>query len=180
METLARHSLTDRMIAAAKLEVWAYEEVEADETATSQAAIAVVIVAVARAIGEYHGGIGAVIGGVVSAILGWLLWSAITYFIGTRLFHGTATWGELLRTIGFAQSPGVFFVLGIIPFLGVLVRLAVFLWILVAGIVAIRQALDFDTGRAVATAVIGWLVLVAVSAVVAIFAGVGAGLAALV
>jgi hypothetical protein len=176
METLARHSLTDRMLAAAKLEVWAYEEVEADETATSQAAIVVVIVAVARAIGSWEGGLGAIIGGAISAILGWLLWSAITYFIGTRLFHGTATWGELLRTIGFAQAPGVLLILAAIPLVGWLVRFAVFVWILIAGIVAIRQALDFDTGRAVATAVIGWLVMVAVSVVAAIIAGVGSAL----
>jgi hypothetical protein len=37
-------------------------------------------------------------------VLGWLLWSAVTYLIGGKLLGGTATWGELLRTIRFAQS----------------------------------------------------------------------------
>ena len=84
----------------------------------------------------------------------------MTYLIGTKLLGGVATWGELLRTIGFAQSPGVLMIFGIIPILGGLVRIIVMIWLLIAGIVAIRQALDFSTGKAVVTAVIGWVTLV--------------------
>ena len=73
---------------------------------------------------------------------------------------GTATWGELLRTIGFAQTPGVLQVLGIIPVLGGLIRFAVAIWVLIAGIIAIRQALDVGTGKAILTAALGWLVIV--------------------
>jgi hypothetical protein len=166
-----RGSLVQRMTGAAMLNVATYEEVEADRTATGQAATVVAIVAVASAIGAAEGGIGAIIGGLIGAILGWLVWSAVTYFVGTRLFGGTADWGELLRTIGFAQSPGVLYILGIIPLLGGLVRFAVMIWILVAGIIAIRQALDFSTGKAVLTALLGWLALVAVMAVIGILTG---------
>lgn len=153
-------SLTERMIGAAMLSVATYEEVEADQTATSQAAIVVAIVAVAGAIGNYfrHGGRG-IIGAVIAAFMGWLLWAGITYFIGTRLFEGTATFGEMLRTLGFAQSPGVIMVLAIVPILGWLVIAAVALWQLVTGIIAIRQALDFSTGKAILTALIGWVVV---------------------
>jgi hypothetical protein len=153
-------SLTERMIGAAMLSVATYEEVEADQTATSQAAIVVAIVAVAGAIGNYfrHGGRG-IIGAVIAAFIGWLLWAGITYFIGTRLFGGTATMGEMLRTLGFAQSPGVIMVLAIVPILGWLAIIAVALWQLVAGIIAIRQALDFTTGKAILTALIGWVVV---------------------
>lgn len=159
-------SLTERMIGAAMLSVATYEEVEADQTATSQAAIVVAIVAVAGAIGNYfrHGGRG-IIGAVVAAFIGWLLWAGITYFIGTRLFGGTATMGEMLRTLGFAQSPGVIMVLAIVPILGWLVIIAVAVWQLVAGIIAIRQALDFTTGKAVLTALIGWVVVWIINAV---------------
>lgn len=97
------------------------------------------------------------------------MWAGITYLIGDKLLGGTATWGELLRTIGFAQTPGILGVLGGIPLLGWLVRLVVFVWLLVAGIIAIRQALDFSTGKAVATAVIGWVAL----AVLSVILGVG-------
>lgn len=168
MEMSAQHSLVDRMRGAALLHVPTYEEVEADTTATGQAAIVVAIVAVCSAIGGIRGGGASIIGGLVAAFIGWLIWSGVTYLIGTRLLGGTATWGELLRTIGFAQSPGVLLLLGIIPILGWLVRAVVGIWMLVAGIVAIRQALDFSTGKAIVTALLGWLCMVIVYG---IFAG---------
>jgi hypothetical protein len=164
MEIAQKRSLVERMIAAAKLDVQLYEEVEADADATSQAALVVGLAAVASAIGGAGGGAAGFFGGLVAAFVGWLLWSGVTYLIGDKLLGGTATWGELLRTIGFAQSPGVLYVLAIVPIFGGLIRLAVLVWLLVAGIIAIRQALDFSTGKAVLTAVLGWLVMALVSA----------------
>ena len=143
------------------LDVATYEEVEHDEKATGQAAIVVIIVAVCSAIGAVWRGGPSIIIAPVSAILGWLLWAAVTYVIGDKLLGGTATWGELLRTLGFAQAPGVFMIFGIIPLLGGIVRIAVALWLLVAGVIAIRQALDFSTGKAVVTAILGWVAVAA-------------------
>lgn len=164
MATASDGSLVTRMKGAAMLNVHTYEEVEADSSATSQAAIVVAIVAVASAIGGLGEGGAGIIGGLVSAVVGWLLWAGITYLIGDKVLGGTATWGELLRTIGFAQSPGVLYILGIIPLLGGLIRFAVAIWILIAGVIAIRQALDFGTGKAVLTAVLGWLAMVLLAA----------------
>jgi hypothetical protein len=158
MHTVGR-SMTDRMKGAAMLDIPTYEEVEADESATGQAAGVVAIAAVCSALGGWNAGIGGILGGLIGALLGWLLWAGITYVIGEKVFGGTATWGELLRTLGFAQSPGVFYILAFIPLLGWLVRIAVGIWILIAGIIAIRQALDFTTGKAVLTAVLGWLAM---------------------
>ena len=148
------------MKGAALLHIDTYEEVEADHTATGQAACVVALVAIAQAIGGAgEGGFG-IFAGVISALLGWLLWAGITYLIGAKLFGGTATWGELLRTIGFAQTPGVLYVLGLIPVLGGIIRFGVAIWVLIAGIIAIRQALDINTGKAILTAVLGWLVII--------------------
>ncbi len=108
-------SLTDRMLGAAKLDIQIYEEVEADESATVQAAIVVGIVSVASGIGSAQAGAAGMFGGLVAAFLGWLIWSGVTYLIGDKLLGGTASWGELLRTLGFAQSPGVLYLLGILP-----------------------------------------------------------------
>ena len=154
---LHRRSMSERMIGAALLDVATYEEVEADSTATGQAAGVVAIAAVASAIGSIGAGGPGIFGGLVGALVGWLLWSGLTYLIGDKLMGGTATWGELLRTIGFAQAPGIFLALAIVPILGWLVALAVGIWLLITGIVAIRQALDIGTGKAVLTAVLGWL-----------------------
>ncbi len=89
----------------------------------------------------------ALIGGIVSATLMWLVFAWLTYFVGTRFFAGpetSADWGELLRTLGFSTAPGV---LRIIPIL----NFFVFLWMIVTAVVAVRQALDFTTGRAIGT-----------------------------
>ncbi len=157
MAATIRHSMTERMKGAALLEIPVYEEVEADTGATGQAAGVVSLAAVCAAIGGALSGPGGLLVGLISVILGWVIWSGITYFIGTRLFGGTATWGELLRTIGFAWAPGVLYILGFVPLLGWFVRIAVSIWILIAGVVAIRQALDFGTGRALLTAVVGFI-----------------------
>lgn len=164
---------------AAMLDISLYEGVEADQRATGQALAVVIIVAIANAIGLVlgGGGGGGILTAAVSAVLGWIVWSFVTYAVGTWLFHGTATPGELLRTIGFAQTPRIFDILAFIPIVGGLIRLAVFIWLLITGIVAIRQALDFSTGRAVATGIIGWLCMVVIDVVLSIvthaFAGLG-------
>lgn len=184
----ASASLTDRMLRAARLDVRLYEEVEADVGATRQALWVVIIAAVADGLGTALGGallgrggpsiLGGLVVGAAGAVVGWIVWSYVTYWIGTRLFAGRATPGELLRTIGFAQSPRILNGVSFVPVLGGLVQLAVVFWLLVASIVAIRQALDVSTGKAIATAVVGWLAMLVVSAVaVALGAllGLGAG-----
>ena len=163
METARSRSLLDRMRGAALLDVPTYEEVEHDQDATGQAAIVVGLSAIASAIGAYSLGPRIMIVSVCMAFVGWLIWAGVTYLIGTRVFNGTATWGELLRTLGFAQAPGVLLVLGIIPVLGVLVSWIVAIWTIVTGVVAIRQALDLDTGKAVITAILSWLAIVFVT-----------------
>ncbi|MGH8544837.1 MAG: Yip1 family protein [Gammaproteobacteria bacterium] len=159
MEMRARGSMIDRMKGAAALRESAYEEVEADTTATSQAAGVVLLVAVAQAIGGARYGAAGIVGGAIAALLGWLIWSGVTYLIGDKLLGGTATWGELLRTVGFAQTPGLLMVLAFLPIVGAVIAVIVSLWVLIAGIIAIRQALDFSTGKALLTAILGWLAI---------------------
>ena len=160
MTEYAHRSIIDRMRGAALLDVATYEEVEHDEQATGQAAVVVLVVAICSAIGAIWRGGAGIIAGPITAIVGWLVWAGITYLIGDKMLGGTATWGELLRTLGFAQAPGVLMIFGIIPILGGLVRMLVAVWLLVTGVVAIRQALDFSTGKAIVTALLGWLALV--------------------
>jgi len=157
---MAQGDLVQRMLGAATLNIDTFEEVEADETATMQAAAVVAMVAVASAIGGALHGTTSIVVAPISQIVGWLIWAGVTYLIGAKIFGGTATWGELLRTLGFAQSPGLLYFLAIVPFLGGLVRLVVGLWMLVAGVIAVRQALDFGTGKAVLTVVIGWFAMI--------------------
>ena len=163
---MAERSMWDRMRGAAMLDIATYEEVEHDDNLTTQAAIVVLIAALARGIGGFNDGENGIIIGVVAALFSWLVWAGITYLIGDKLLKGTATWGELLRTLGYAQAPAVLLIFGFVPVLGNILGAVVGIWLLVTGIVAIRQALDFDTGKAVLTAFLGWLVAVAIPALV--------------
>ena len=162
--------LWERMIRAAKLDVSLYEEVEADKDALKQATVVVVMSSLAAGVGaSSHGGIGALIFGSISALAGWYVWSFLTYWIGTRFLpepQTNADYGELLRTIGFSSSPGVFRVLGVVPGLTGMVFFVVSIWMLVSMVVAVRQALDYTgTLRAVAVCVIGWIVQILILAV---------------
>lgn len=176
-------SLISRMIRAAKLEVPLYEEVEADISATTQALMVVVAVSIASGIGSAGSGrnvIGAILFGLVTALIGWAVFSFVMYFVGTRLMGGTATYGELLRTLGFAESPGVLFILGIIPVLGAIVRAIAGIWVLVTSFIAIRQALDLDNGKTAVTIVIGIVGLIVVYAIIGVLFGIIFGVGVLV
>ncbi len=172
-------SFLQRMLGAAKLDISTYEEVEHDLDATGQAAGVVVLVAICAAVGGASQGQGGIIGRPVAELLGWLVWSGVTYLIGTRLFDGRATWGELLRTIGFAKSPGVLFLFGGLPVLGGLVGAGVSIWMLFAGLIAIRQALDVTTGQALITAFLGWLAGVAIGFLLFVLFGIPAAVLSL-
>ena len=175
MEAPTSRGVVSRAIGAAMLDVDTYEEVEADQSATGQAALVVLTVAVASAIGASGSGSNGVLGAVLSAFMGWLIWAGVTNLVGTRLLGGTADWGELLRTLGFAQAPGVLLVLGIVPLLGFFVGLGVWVWMLLTGLVAIRQALDFSTGKALITAVVSMVVVFVASVAIGTVLGVGVG-----
>lgn len=151
-------SITQRMVGAATLDVHALDEVMRDDSATLQAAAVVTIVAMAQAIGAASQGGPGIIGGLVPAFAGWILWTAVAHFIGNTLFGGTATWGELLRTLGFAQTPSLLGILGIVPGMAGAVDLVVGVWLLITGVVAIRHVFGFGLARSVAIAVGGWII----------------------
>ncbi len=174
-------SFIDRMVGAAKLNVGVYEEVEADTGATGQAMGVVLLSSLAGGIGSVGlgaGGSGGVVAGGIGALLGWVSWAFVTYLIGTRLLpepQTRADVGELMRTLGFAQSPGLVRILGVIPVLGPLVLIVVSIWMLVAMVIAVRQALDYtNTLRAVGVCLVGWVLSLVITIVfVLLFGSVG-------
>ncbi len=155
--------LTDRIIRAAKLDVHLYEEVEADKGAMRQAMAVVVLSSLAAGVGSIGAmGLGGILLGTVAALGGWYIWAYLTYLIGTKFLpepQTEADLGQLLRTTGFSSSPGLIRVLGVIPGLGTVVFVVASVWMLVAMVIAVRQALDYTaTWRAVAVCAIGWLI----------------------
>ncbi len=174
-------SMVNRMVRAARLEVPLYEEVEADLTATNQALLVVVLVAIASGLGAGIGAsitggsagalVGRLISGLLSALIGWAVWSYVVYFVGTRFFGGTATYGELLRTLGFAESPSVLLVLSFIPVLGGILAFLVAIWSIVTSFIATRQALDIDNTKTFFTILIGFVALIIVVALISLVFG---------
>jgi hypothetical protein len=174
-------SFTNRMIRAAKLDVNLYEEVEADKQAIGQAMGVVVLASLAAGVGSVGAsGIGGLFIGTIGALIGWFLWAFITYFVGTKILpepQTEADYGELLRTIGFSSSPGLLRILGVIPLLGPIIFIGCGIWMLVAMIIAVRQALDYkSTLRAIGVCVIGWIIqMILLWIVYSLFGGFGSG-----
>jgi hypothetical protein len=157
------NTLTDRMVRAAKLDANLYEEVEADSGALGQAVLVVILSSLAGGIGTISVvGFKGVISSIIVALIAWFAWAVVTYFIGTKILpqpQTNADLGQLLRTIGFSSSPGIIRVLGIIPFLYNITNLVASIWMLIAMVIAVRQALDYDsTWRAVGVCLLGWVV----------------------
>lgn len=152
----------NRIIRAAKLDVALYEEVEADKSSLGQAMGVVILSSIAAGIGSTSAGILEMLIGAVVALAGWYIWAYLTYFIGTKLLpepQTKADHGELLRTIGFSSSPGLIRVLGVVPEMREIVFLIAAIWMLVAMVIAVRQALDYTgTLRAIGVCAIGWII----------------------
>lgn len=152
----------NRIIRAARMDVQLYEEVEADPSTMGQAAAVVVLANIAAGVGSIGnaGGNGFIIGSA-AALLGWLVWAVLTYYIGTKLLpepQTEADVGQMLRTLGFASAPGLIRVFGFIPGLGPILATIAAFWMLATMVVAVRQALDYtSTGRAIGVCVIGFV-----------------------
>jgi hypothetical protein len=159
-----------RLIGALALDPVTYEEVEADRSATGQALLVVVLSSVGAGIGARGLGSGTPQSMVfISALslIAWAAWALLTYQIGVRLMPEAETRsdvGEMLRTIGFAAAPGMLRIFGVVPGAAVPAFAITAIWMLVAMIVAVRQALDYkSTARAVAVCGVGWALAIAIA-----------------
>ncbi len=176
--TTVRNSLVQRLIGAAALDVAIYEEVEGDPTATSQAFLIVVASSLAAGVGargfaDVTTADALLYSGI--ALVAWAAWALVTFEIGARLMPEPQTRvdvGQLLRTIGFASTPGLLRVLGVMPAVALPVFVVTSVWMLLAMIVAVRQALDYRSTRtAVAVCVLGWVLAIAIALVLGVAFG---------
>jgi len=167
-------SMIDRMLGALRLQSATYEEIEADQKATGEAAF--IVVATSLVSGAVNGvltGASSGLFGALGSLLGWAFYAYVAYIVGVKLFPGPETkssWGELARTLGYANTARFLILFELVPGLQALTRLVVAIWVLVATVVALRAALDITTGRAVGIAIasaIGQLVIIALALTIA-------------
>ncbi|HEX5216188.1 MAG TPA: YIP1 family protein [Vicinamibacterales bacterium] len=169
-------SFQNRVIGALTLQASTYEEVENDASATSQAAIIVVAAAVLGSLGSLLYGFGmGIILGPIFALIGWVIGSFVVMFVGTKLLPGkntSADLGQMLRVVGFAQSPALFNLFSIIPILGFLVLFVTWIWGLVTMVIGVKAALDYDdTMKAVIVCLIAWAIMFVCALIAAIVGG---------
>ena len=176
--TTAPTSFVVRLIGAAALDRAIYEEVEADRGATGQALVVVLASSVAAGIGlspDDRQTLSSVVFFSTVALLTWAAWAVLTFEIGTRVLPEPGTRsdvGELLRTIGFAATPGVLRLLGVLPGVTIPVFAATTVWMLIAMIVAVRQALDYQsTTRAVVVCVMALFLALTMAIVLGVVFG---------
>lgn len=167
-----------RLLGALALDPMTYEEVEADRSATGQALLVVVLSSLAAGVGARGFGSGSLTSVVFLsgiALLSWAAWAVIIFEIGSRVLPEPQTRvdvGELLRTIGFAATPGMLQIFGVVPGATVPAFVITWIWMLVATVVAVRQALDFtSTARALAVCVLGWVLALAIAVTLGLFFG---------
>lgn len=153
-----------RVIGAIRLDPRTYEDVEADKNATSQALLIVIASSLSAALGTpgvWRAGPMGFVGAAVLELVAWVAWAFLIYYLGTHVFPGRqtrATPGELLRTLGFASAPGLARVLHAVPVTRTIVFTLITAWMIAAMVVAVRQALDYETTtRAVVVCLAGWL-----------------------
>jgi hypothetical protein len=155
-------TLANRLLGSVSLKSRSYEEVEADPTANIQAIGIVLLSSLAAAVGTGIRDLGSTVALLAAAFGSWIIWVLLTLVIGRQLLPEGETrvdFGQLLRTTGFSASPGILRVLGLVPVIGPALFLAATVWMLFSFVVAVRQALDFNsTGRALAVCLLGWII----------------------
>jgi hypothetical protein len=177
--------MIDRVVRVFRLDASVFREVADDQSAMTEAGIIVVAVTFLAAVGGALGlliakaGFGAAVASffyewlVSGIILGWVGWAVLTYFVGTALYKGKTDIPEMMRVLGYANAPRLLGVLGIIPCIGWIAALAGWILSLIAGVFAIREAMEFDTGPAVITVLISWVIALVVSLAIGAIFGIG-------
>jgi len=173
-----RNSFLQRLVGAAALDAAVYEEVEADRGALAQAFAVVVLSSLAAGIGAaglWEPSVEGVVFITIVSLIAWAAWALVVLQIGARVMPTSETRadvGQLLRTIGFSATPGLLQVFAAMSAIAVPVFAVTSIWMLLAMIVAVRQALDFrSTARAVAVCVLGWVLALAIAIVLGLVFG---------
>lgn len=147
----------NRIFRAVRLDPSLYSEVKADSEALGQAMAVVALSGLASGMGIAKSWAGFLLV-MFFAFTVWLGWSFIAYIVGTRLFPGPQTKTDylgLLRATGFAFAPHILQVFGSFPGFLFFATIVATLWTLIAIVIAIRQAFDFQkTFRAIGVVLI--------------------------
>lgn len=160
--------MIERIVRAIRLDWTVFGEIARDRKAMNEAAIIVLIVSFLSAVGSgiADKSIASFVGTLIVAVaIGWILWAVITFFVGTRLLGGKTSIPEMMRVLGYANAPHLLGLFRFVPCIGPLLPWVGWLLALVAGVLAVREAMEFETDKALITVLVSWLISVAIRAV---------------
>lgn len=173
-EVVGTSQIVERAIGVSRFARKYYHDVAADPRATAEAAIVVVVVAIATGLGGLGAGVGGFMAGVLWAVIRWLLFTAAAWFLAREVFKtrpdGDVT--ALARVVGYAQAPGIIAIVGFIPLLGWSLSLVGNIWLVLSVVMALRYVLMLDFKQSFLTAIGAWIVAGALAALIAAIFGV--------
>ncbi|MGA9398314.1 MAG: YIP1 family protein [Anaerolineaceae bacterium] len=164
--------MLERIFRAIRLDKVFYREVADDPSLDTESVLIVILVSVISSLGTLTGQEGswlAYIGAVANSILlGWLLWAVVAWFVGKHVLDGEGSLSGMLRGLGYASAPRLLGIFGGLPIIGWIFSLAGGILSLIAGIIAIREGMSVDTGKAIIIALLGGLFYIAVSVLIGV------------
>jgi len=166
--------MIQRILRIIKLDFSVFREIESDPSATAQAAIIVAVTTFLSAVGSAIASQNALmgfLGSMISGLVGWVIWSVVTFYVGGSLFKGRGTLDNMLRVLGYASAPKILGFFRFICCVGWIPELAGLVLSLIAAIMAIKEGLDLDTGGAIGVAVVGWIPMMIVHMILGIIFG---------
>lgn len=172
--------MVDRIVRAIRLDWTVFREIAKDENAMSQAAIIVVIVAIMSSLGAAIGSgsffVTLIVSLLLAILVNWIGWAILTYFVGTVLFKGKSDIPEMMRVLGYANAPNLLGFFAFIPCVGWIIAIAGAILAFIAGFIAVREAMEFETSQAIITVLISWVIAFAISFGINILIGGGAAI----
>jgi hypothetical protein len=94
----------------------------------------------------------------VTLMVGWLIWAGMAYGVGWVFQRNNATFREILRVLGVCFGPGLLLIFTAIPQIEGLVFGIVALWMLVAGVAALKEIQQSDWIGAIMDGSLGWII----------------------
>jgi hypothetical protein len=111
--------------------------------------------------------IAGLIGAIIAGILGLLLW-AVFLHIGAKIMGGRGDFADSFKPAVYAQTPSLLIGwLSVIPIIGWLIGIILFIWTLVLLFLGVRELHEMDTMKAVITVVIAAVLYIIVIAIIA-------------
>jgi hypothetical protein len=166
-----RVTLIERLFAALRLDRSLYEEASLNPDSLGQAVMVVLLGGALNGAGLMQRiGDAGIWAGIFAASLGWLAWTTIIGLLA-RLLRLRREGRSLLRPLAFGTAPNVFLVLVMFQEYARWVRFGVVVWLMATSVVAVQAVYGVGRARAVALALVAFLIYAGLDIVVNMLLG---------